>query len=268
MPDTLTWAALLGRWTDFAAASVALPESGEPGRWKQAVGHVISLQAVTHALGEIVELELVDLPLAIDRAALAVREGVLAIQAIWGDQALAPQAAEICDDAELALALAESFGIEWAVESETWTGVHPGELAEALAESGLVAKLLVPTPGVPLYGSSPCAHLVPTRWDEESIGAVATVIEAFFTISGSVGPAMVGPQRQVYRQFDFSRGGPVSDLVVPTALGVVSGQPLLVPAIVRGEACPVTLPPRRSAKFDPLPVHFVESQSDLAERTT
>ncbi len=267
MPDTLTWAILLGRWKDFAAASLALPELGEQGRWKQAVPHVIALQAVTHALGEIGELDLPDIPLALDRAALAVREDVLAMHAIWGDEPLAVEAAEICDDAESALALAQSIGIEWAVASPSLLASHPGELALALAEAEVVDSLLVPTPGVAVFESSPCAHFVPSNWDEDLVGEVVGVIEDFLAIGGESGPGVLVPQRQVYRQFDFARGGPVSDLVVPTAFGLVSGQPILVPAIADGQVCPVTLPPRRAVQIDPLPVHFVESEGDLAERT-
>ena len=47
---------LLAKWTDFAKASVALPEGGEAGRIKQAVPALIGLQGVTAALDEVDQL--------------------------------------------------------------------------------------------------------------------------------------------------------------------------------------------------------------------
>ena len=263
MPDTLTWSALLARWTEFAASSVALPDSGEPGRWKRAVPQIITLQSVTHALGEIGVLELAEIPGALDRAAISIREATGALNETWGGDALAPEAFELCEDAEVALRLAESIGLEWVVESESLTAMHPGEVLDALAESGLVSDLLIATPRVSVFAPSPAAHFRPARWDQQVVEVGAEIIDAFLSIGGRAGVAGLGPQRQVYRQFDFARGGPVRDLVAPTALGVAAGQPLLVPAISNSEVCAVTLGPRAAMKLDPIPVFFAESRADL-----
>lgn len=263
MPDTLTWSALLARWTEFAASSVALPDSGEGGRWKRAVPHVITLQALTHALGEVGELEVPQIPIALDRAALAVREAVRALHEIWDGDALAPEAQDLCDDALLALTLTESIGPAWTVASERLVAGHPAELAAAVAASGIADTLLVPTPGVAIFSSSIAAHFRPSVWDEAGIEALAGLIEAFLDRDGDAAFDGFGPQMQVYRQFDFARGGPVRDLVVPNMLGMVAGQPLLVPAVDGGEIVPVTLPPRPAPPMKPLPVEFLASIEDL-----
>ena len=44
----MTWAALLGKWTEFAQSALALPDDDEGGRLREAVPAIIGLQAVTH----------------------------------------------------------------------------------------------------------------------------------------------------------------------------------------------------------------------------
>lgn len=263
MPDTLTWSALLARWTEFAASAVALPETGEPGRWKRAVPHIVTMQAVVHALDELDELEPEEIPVALDRAAVAVRQAVRAVADIWDGDALPREAQELCDEAEAAIILAESVGLAWTVAGASMECAHPASLAAAIEAIGIADTLFVPTPGVPLFKSSVAAHFRPAVWDPERIVAVAELIEAFLDEDGDAAFAGFIPQMQVYRQFDFARGGPVRDLVVPTALGVAAGQPLLIPAIAGGKSTPVTLPPRRSVSIDPVPVEFVASADEL-----
>jgi hypothetical protein len=263
MPDALTWSALLARWTEFAAASVALPDDGEGGRWKRAVPHVVALQALTHALGEVGELEPGEIPAALDRAAVGVREAARALERIWEEDGPPPEAREVSADAELALALAETTGLAWTVASARLVAGHPADVAAAVAASGIAGTLLVPAPGQPLFPTSVAAHFRPAVWDEERLGAVAAAIEAFLDRDGDAAFEGFWPQMQVYRQFDFARGGPVRDLVVPTMLGVVAGQPLLVPAVDGGAAMPVALPPRRTKEIEPVPVEFIASDDDL-----
>jgi len=68
--------------------------------------------------------------------------------------------------------------------------------------------------------------------------------------------------RQVYRQFDFARGGPVRDLVAPLNADLPPGQPLLVPIVQAGELCAVPLPPRGHLAIDPLPVEFAGDEPE------
>ncbi len=68
-------------------------------------------------------------------------------------------------------------------------------------------------------------------------------------------PMVSLPLRQVYRQFDFAKGGPVRDLLVPVvgADELPAGQPLLIP-VVSGGAPGSIPPPRPAAKLAPIPV--------------
>ena len=263
MPDTLTWSALLARWTEFAASSVALPAGGESGRWKRAVPQIITLQAVVHALDELDELEPEEIPVALDRAAISVREAVREIRSIWDGEALPPEAQELCEEAEAAIVVADSVGLAWTVASASLECGHPADLAAAVVASGIADTLLIPTPGVPLFASSVAAHFRPAVWNPERIAQIAELVESFLDEDGDAAFAGFLPQMQVYRQFDFAKGGAVRDLVVPTALGVAAGQPLLVPAVSGGQAVPVTLPPRRSKSIDPVPVEFMASADDM-----
>lgn len=71
-PDRLTWAVLLARWTDFARSAVALPEDGEPGRVRQSVTDIITLQAVWFAMGQMDELSPAERAIGLDRAGVLI----------------------------------------------------------------------------------------------------------------------------------------------------------------------------------------------------
>ncbi len=68
----LTWAALLGKWTELARASVAFPKTSEGAKWRKSVPDLIGLQAITHALGELDLLRAEERGLALDRAAVGI----------------------------------------------------------------------------------------------------------------------------------------------------------------------------------------------------
>jgi hypothetical protein len=53
---SMAWAAMVGRWTDLAAASGSWPEHGDAGRARASVPWLIQLQAVTRALGELAQV--------------------------------------------------------------------------------------------------------------------------------------------------------------------------------------------------------------------
>lgn len=87
---------------------------------------------------------------------------------------------------------------------------------------------------------------------EEALGLVAG-----FLGDGVEGPVEVGVRYQVFRQFDFLKGGPVRDVLAPEELHeAVPGQPLLVkglsarPGASAGEMEPVPMPPRASVPFE------------------
>jgi hypothetical protein len=104
-PDNLTWAALLGRWVQFAQASLSLPADAEGERWRASVPCVINLQAVTFALGDLSELPPDELALGRDRAAVLIDENAAKLGSIWQGQSIPESLIEIERDARAALLL-------------------------------------------------------------------------------------------------------------------------------------------------------------------
>lgn len=262
----MTWAALLGRWTEFAKSSVALPTDGAGGRWRRVIAPVIGLQAVTHALGE---LHLVEDPaersVGLDRAELLIRTHAGEIHDAWSDEPLPVELAELITDARSMLELAGDSGIEWLVAAESAEFDHPGALVGALVAAGFGGDLLVPMPGVPFFEGAVAAYLRPQRGaeiDPELIEVLAAFLGADEGLVGD--PSFRVGGRQVYRQFDFASGGPVRDVIAPLSGDPLPGQPLLVHAIIDGDPQPVPLPPRRTAPIAPLPVVEHEPDDDAA----
>ncbi|MEO1585220.1 MAG: hypothetical protein AAFR96_11710 [Planctomycetota bacterium] len=252
----MTWAALLGKWAEFAKSAVALPDEGPEGRLKAVVADVIALQSLTHALGEIDSLDADERSLGLDRAEIGIRKHASAINAAFAGEIMPEGLADLVSDAQLALDAASSSGIEWCVAGGPLICPHPSELVEALVGAGFSGDLFVPTPGVPVFAPAPCAfvrHPGGAPIEPE----LADVIGGFLAMSGDITDAEQRSEpRQVYRQFDFSKGGPVRDYVVPLASDLPPGQPLLVPAIMAGEAQPVTLPVPGADRQGELPVEF------------
>ncbi len=101
--DALTWQALLGKWVEFAQASVAMPKTDSGQRFKAAVPAIITLHAVACALAELGTLEPVEQPLAIDRAAYLLNRHAAELRAIWQPEPPPPGVQEIIDDATAAI---------------------------------------------------------------------------------------------------------------------------------------------------------------------
>ena len=105
----LTWAALLGRWVELAQAAVALPDDAEGRAWRSAVPHVITLQAVTMALGEVDDLPADERALGIDRARILVERARAGLDEWFEADDVHPMVAELLGDAEAAVAKAEAM---------------------------------------------------------------------------------------------------------------------------------------------------------------
>lgn len=253
----MTWAALLGKWAEFARSAVALPDEGEGGRLKLAVADIIAIQSITHALAEIDALDPAERALGLDRAEIGMRDHAAAINEIYRGEPMPEALTELIEDARLALEAASGGGLEWTVASESLLGRHPATLVSILIDAGFKGDLFMPTPGVPLFESAPACFIRQPDGgpiDEDLLAA----IEYSLTADGAEidGPTRQPQPRQVYRQFDFSKGGPVRDLVVPMHHDLPPGQPQLVPAILAGEAQPVTLPVPGADRQRPVPVEF------------
>ena len=102
-PEALTWAAMLGRWIDFARSSVALPDDAAGRKLKASVPDLIQLQAVWFALQHLDELSPDERALGHDRAGVLIARhaGVLAQR--FGDEGVPAGMAELIDDARAAL---------------------------------------------------------------------------------------------------------------------------------------------------------------------
>jgi hypothetical protein len=255
----VTWTTLLAGWTEFAQSAVALPDSPDSDRWRRSVAPAIALHASAMALAELTRLDPEERPLAMDRAEMTIREQAAALNAAWRAEPMPESLTGLIDDARLAWECALHEGLEWTVESDRLVAMHPADLAEKLLDAGFVGEVLVPAPGVPLFKGSVCAT-ARERDGGPPDDEITDLIRAYLKRAegkAAKQPAISLPVRQVYRQFDFAKGGPVRDLVAPVVGEFPPGQPLLVPVVSGGAACTVPLPPKVSAELAPLPVEFV-----------
>ena len=270
-PDVVTWSVLLSKWTEFARASAAFPKDAEGERWRASVAPIISLQAITFALGELDALTDPDeRPVALDRAAVGAREAATALHDAWRGHDLPDGIRELIDDANTALAAARHAGVEWTLAADRFTAPHPAELAEALRRAGFTGDLFAPSPGVTLVRTEP---VIFAREDPHAAGGgpprapeVAAMIAEYLACEAE--PSVVPGPRQVYRQFDFAKGGVSRDYVCPIEGELPPGQPLLAPVMEAGEPLPVAIPPRAEAPPENLEVAFAaEETSGGAEGT-
>jgi hypothetical protein len=266
--DPLTWAVLLAQCTEFARSAVALPEDGEAGRHRRSVPHLITLAAITHALGQLDRLDEGEHALALDRSEIQIRDAIAALDMIWEGRD-PPEAVWVFVE-EAAAALGEAMGIDpddetddgvdrvaWFAASDGVSWGHPADLLGALATLSPTLEAWVPSPGVPFFDGAVVFHLQ----DEAGVPDEAVALVDAFLGKGVEGPAEVGERFQVFRQFDFLKGGPVRDVLAPEALHeAVPGQPLLIPGVVAcpgeaaGEIAPVPMPARKSAPIPTLQV--------------
>lgn len=99
----MTWAMLLAKWVEFAGAAAALPGVGSGARWRRAVAPIITLQAVTHAMAELHELDSEERAVGLDRAEIMLRERERELKCIWSVEPLPPPLHELIGDARAAI---------------------------------------------------------------------------------------------------------------------------------------------------------------------
>jgi len=272
MPNnTLTWAMLLARWTEYAQTAVALPADGEAGRFKQAVPPVISLAALTYALGELDQLEPDERALALDRAEIQIRADIARLDAIWAGLEPPESIWVFVEDAARALAGVcadengqHTAGFEWIVAEDGAVFEHPGPLLMALASVSPTLEVWVPSPGVPFFCGAVACHVADVAGvDEEVLGLVAG-----FLGDDAEGPIPVETRHQTIRQFDFSKDGAVRDVVVRADETDCPGQALLVAGVIPDPGCDsaevgaVAMPPRGREPMNPLPVEVLDPGFD------
>lgn len=110
-PRKLTWAALLGRWVEFARSAVALPDDAQGRAYKAVVPDIIGLQAVTMALSELDQLPPDERALGLDRAQILIDRHTQNLRDQF-PQDLHPSLREMLDEADRALAQAA-----WSAEA-------------------------------------------------------------------------------------------------------------------------------------------------------
>ena len=253
--DTATWATLLAGWTEFARSAVALPDDAEGSRWKDSVAPAIALHATSMALPELIKIDPEERPLAMDRAEMLIREQSAAINQAWHAEPMPESLAELISDARLAWERALHEGLEWSATSERFATRHPQMLAEALLDAGFVGEVCVLNPNTVAFKAS----IVATARERDG-GPVDDEIVAIITnylkkCEGSFGePVVALPIRQMYREMDFLKGGPVRDVRTPVVGVLPAGQPLLIPIVSGGAAGSLPLASRAQADLPMLPV--------------
>jgi hypothetical protein len=250
-----TWTILLAKWVALSQASLHLPKTADGERWRAAIPSIINLQAVTHAMGDMEDLEDDERAPSFIKAKVLVQEQASTLHGLWHDEPLPEMLTECLSDANHAIELAQRTGLEWIVVAERLVCGHPGELIAMLLATGFDGDLYVPTPGVDVFTHAPCGFLMAK--DGAAVhGKHAQIVADFLGDDAELGE---GRQfRQVYRQFDFLKGGAVRDVVADWKC-VESGQPILVQAIRGGQPCPVTLPGKRGPAQVSLPVEFLDA---------
>ncbi|GEM_PF-229338 len=234
--DELTWAALLGRWLDFARASVALPGDAEGQRWRASVAPIITLQAITFALGQLNGLPEDERALGLDRAEVLLRQESVRLNSDWRGEPMPALLLELINDASLALRTA-AFGccIEWLVVDSPSS---PRELPDYRAALGAVdprsfdGAIHLAWPGTLAVEGELIGFAIgasPRRWWREQHNAAEAAKCALPDLMEALSPVRVRyamSPRQVYRRID-GQGRIAEDVAAPLTDDPLSGQPLL-----------------------------------------
>ena len=221
----ITWTTLLSHWTSLVKAGeglvMAAPDDADAHRWRDSIPEIMTLQAITFALGDLESLSEPDRPLARDRADLAVTESSAALDRCWKGVEMPPMLLEIASDARRAVEIAVYAGLRWLVAVGKDLRRMP---AIDLDAAGVDGTLAVMQPGTLVLPGEPIAW-----WAERSLPA-----ELELLANGDDFRIRRGPPVQVYRELD-SEGRAAGDLVA-SLQDLPSGLPLLVPVCLDGTA--------------------------------
>jgi len=221
--QSLTWTTLLGKWVEFAQASLASPDEADGDRWRESVTSVINLQAVTFALGDLGQLPAHERSLARDKAEMLIADAAGTLRRVWFGAPMPESLLEMLDDARATLRLSMHVG----TTELRWTGSEPHimpDTTEAIThaldacESAEDVSLGVMQPGTIIMPGEPVAWVT---------GPITFHIDGFDAFD-------VDQPRQVYRQLDQA-GTITGDLVAPIETELPPGMPLLVPIMAQGE---------------------------------
>ena len=217
-PESLSWAALLGRWLDLAAASTALTEAQDGPQWRASIPSLVTLQAVVFALGEFEALDEDERPVALDRSEVLVEEACGHLEDVWRTE-LPEALADAITDAREAVAELET--------SMVWTMFHDGATplrmpaAEAPSPRFEGGTLAMVPPGTIVMPGAPIAWWTCRREPELADAVPSHRIE------------LRRRPIQVWREMDES-GRFTRDRVTDLEQTLEAALPLLVPMLVEG----------------------------------
>ncbi len=217
----MTWAALLGRWTDLVGAGEGLlraqPADADVSRWRDSIPEIITLQSLTFALAELQRIAVEDRSIARDRADLGVGGAAGRLDEIWRGVEMPSGLMEIAEDARRAVEMAVYAGLRWI----QWLGDEPIRVPRIDLDQDPErdrGTLAMAQPGTIMLPGSPLG------WFAER-----SVPPGFASIGAS---ETNGPPVQVYRSLDET-GRVEHDLVAPLS-DLPVGLPLLVPLTLDG----------------------------------
>lgn len=250
--DEMTWAALLGRWLDFARASVALPKDAAGQRWRHAVAPIITLQAVSFALRQLDDLPEDERALGIDRAEILIRQESRNLNEAWRGEPMPELLLELMGDARLALRSATiGAAVELAVLAADQSGPFSADSCRAVPAYAEALRSIAPSvfdgeihlalPGTLLAPGEAMGILIgrtPRAWRRERRNAAEALERSLPALAGALAPVLaryVDTPRQVYRRAD-AEGRISADAAIPLVSDPLAGEPLLVRAWVDGAA--------------------------------
>lgn len=261
--DSISWATLLSGWIHFAQSAVALPKGEEGQRWRDSVAPTIGLHALAMALGEIDKVDPNERSLAMDRSEISIKEHTGSLNKTWRGEPMPESITGLIEDARDAWEVALHEGVVWLASSERFVSFHPAQLASDLLDAGYIGEVYIASPGVEVFNGAPVA-IARNNSGGQPEDDVLNMIHSFLSAcdGNADHPQIIRPICQVYRQFDFLKGGALKDVVAPVTGDLQSGQPLLVPIVSGGEMCSVPLPPKASKPMDPSEVVWLDSDPD------
>ena len=259
-----TWATLLAGWVQFAQSAVALPKDEQGERWRESIAPTISLHAHAMALGEIDTIDPVERPLAMDRSELGIKEQIATLNQVWRSEPMPESIIELIEDAKDAWELALHEGVVWIVNSDRFIAFHPAHLAEELLDAGFIGEVLVASPGIEMFKGAPVVIARENAGGQPGDDILQLIQRYLKMCEGKVeAPSILRPICQVYRQFDFLKGGAAKDVVAPVLGDLQSGQPLLIPIVSGGAMGAIPMPRKVNQPMGIVKVEWIdESQSD------
>ncbi len=261
--ESTTWATLLAGWVNFAQSAVALPKDQTGDRWRASIAPSIGLHAIAMALAELHKIDPDDRPLAMDKAELGIKEYASTLNEAWRSEPMPEPITQLLDDAKEAWEDSLHEGVMWIVSSSRFVTRHPADILDGLIATGFLGEVFYATPGTELFEGAPVAWTRANAGGQPEDDIIEMLTALLNSCDGEVfDPQVVRPVHQVYRQFDFLKGGAVRDLVAPVTGELPPGQPLLIPLLSGGEISPVPLPPRSSKPLEPVPVQWAESAEE------